>query len=136
MNELEFSYRVRALLTEGEDRLNNEQLAKLKTIRQAVLARQKQTKAAVAQSSTSLTNTSRGGATLTLGGRGGPFRLPQLSAGMAILTLVLGLVALDAYEDMMQAQELADIDTAVLTDTLPPDAYTDNGFSSFLRQSD
>jgi hypothetical protein len=55
---------------------------------------------------------------------------------MAILTLVLGLVALDAYEDMMQAQELADIDMAVLTDDLPPDAYTDNGFSSFLRQND
>ena len=30
----------------------------------------------------------------------------------------------------------ADIDTAILTDELPPDAYADPGFEEFLRSDD
>jgi hypothetical protein len=33
------------------------------------------------------------------------------------------------------AQELAEVDTAILTDELPPNAYTDAGFAQFLKAS-
>ena len=135
MNELEFSYKVRALLNEGEDNLSTHQLMRLRSIRHAALTHHKQTAQQV-RKGLQIMRTGNS-ATVSFGDGGNwSFRLPQLSAIMAILTLVLGLIALDAYEDMRQAQELADIDAAVLTDDLPPDAYADSGFSHFLRKHD
>jgi hypothetical protein len=47
--------------------------------------------------------------------------------------LVIGLVCIDAVQDQYRADELADVDVELLTDELPPAAYTDPGFIEFLR---
>jgi len=57
----------------------------------------------------------------------------RLASVLPVLALVAGLWAVHAYKDEEKVQAAADIDTALLTDDLPPDAYADAGFSEYLR---
>ena len=45
------------------------------------------------------------------------------------------LVAIEQHAQTDRAREVAEVDTAILTDDLPPDAYLDSGFAQFLRIS-
>ena len=58
----------------------------------------------------------------------------RMAAALPVLALVAGLWLLSAYHDLEKAEAAADIDTAILTDELPPDAYADPGFEEFLRE--
>lgn len=58
---------------------------------------------------------------------------PRLVALIPLLALVAGLFAIQTLGDDHRARELAEIDAAILTDDLPPAAYTDPGFAQFLR---
>ena len=72
--------------------------------------------------------------TLTLGGgRDGLNPLGWLASALPLVALVVGLVTIKHLQDERRALELADIDTALLTDDLPPSAYTDPGFMRFLK---
>lgn len=51
------------------------------------------------------------------------------------LILVIGLIAVNAWYRMQQAEETVEIDAAVLTGELPIDAYLDKGFGAWLRHS-
>jgi hypothetical protein len=53
-------------------------------------------------------------------------------AGLALI-LAGGLFAINVIQDELGAQELAEIDSAILTDDLPPAAYVDPGFAQFLK---
>ncbi len=57
----------------------------------------------------------------------------RLSAVVPLLFLVVGLLVIHAWERQEQIAATADIDTALLSDTLPPEAYTDPGFNEYLR---
>lgn len=57
----------------------------------------------------------------------------RLASVLPLLALVAGLWAVHAYKDEEKVQAAAEIDTALLTDDLPPDAYADPGFSEYLR---
>lgn len=65
------------------------------------------------------------------GGRGN--RWSRLAAFLPLIALLLGLFAIVQIQDEMRADELAEIDAELLTDELPPSAYTDPGFLQFLR---
>ena len=52
---------------------------------------------------------------------------------LPLLTLVVGLITIKHFQDERRAREVADVDTALLTDDLPPSAYTDPGFLRFLK---
>jgi hypothetical protein len=52
---------------------------------------------------------------------------------LALAALLLGLMAVDQFSDDFQVQDLAEIDAAILTDDLPPHAYSDPGFAHFLK---
>jgi len=52
---------------------------------------------------------------------------------LPILVLLVGLVVMNVVTNENRASELADLDSAILTDDLPPSAYTDPGFAQFLR---
>lgn len=58
---------------------------------------------------------------------------PRLVALVPLLALAAGLFAIQILGDDHRARELAEIDAAILTDDLPPAAYTDPGFAQFLR---
>ena len=47
----------------------------------------------------------------------------------------MGLVAIHVIQNDYRAQEVAEVDTALLTDALPPAAYTDPGFLQFLKSA-
>jgi len=73
-----------------------------------------------------------GGAAALNGGEDGGL-WPRLVSLIPLMALIAGLVAIQVFGTDQIAQELADIDSAILTDDLPPDAYTDPGFAQFLK---
>ncbi|MFP5445277.1 MAG: DUF3619 family protein, partial [Betaproteobacteria bacterium] len=46
-----------------------------------------------------------------------------------------GLVVINIAQDESSANDLAEVDAALLTDDLPPAAYADPGFVQFLKTS-
>ena len=54
---------------------------------------------------------------------------------LPFFTLIVGLVCIDAVQDQYRADELANVDAELLTDELPPTAYTDPGFVQFLHST-
>jgi hypothetical protein len=74
---------------------------------------------------------SRHGAAL-LGG--GPSWWMRLASFAPLLVLVAGLVLIQHWNSLAQIDAAAEIDAALLSDDLPPAAYTDPGFGEFLKQ--
>ena len=57
----------------------------------------------------------------------------RIASAVPLVALVAGLWGIHQYYKQEQVQAAADIDTALLTDNLPPSAYSDPGFAEFLR---
>lgn len=57
----------------------------------------------------------------------------RIAAVLPLLALAFGLIAINVIQNENRANELAEIDAALLTDDLPPAAYTDPGFAQFLK---
>lgn len=57
----------------------------------------------------------------------------RLGALVPLLALVAGLLTIGFLQDDFRAREIADVDAEILTDDLPPAAFTDPGFAQFLR---
>lgn len=57
----------------------------------------------------------------------------RLASALPILALALGLWGISQWYQNLQVQAAADVDMALLSDELPPAAYTDPGFEEFLR---
>lgn len=57
----------------------------------------------------------------------------RMAAVLPLIALVAGLVAINMVQSEERANELAEVDAALLTDDLPPAAYADPGFAQFLR---
>jgi len=56
-----------------------------------------------------------------------------LASTLPLIGLVLGLVLVQAIQQELVESDLASVDSAILLDDLPPDAYTDPGFLQFLK---
>jgi uncharacterized protein YjiS (DUF1127 family) len=52
----------------------------------------------------------------------------------ALLALSLGALSVHLWQNAQEADELAEIDTELLSDELPPSAYTDQGFLEWLQR--
>jgi hypothetical protein len=123
MNEQQITYRIKQLLNRGLD-LDAGKLARLKTAREAALARQR------IESSVPVL----AWADNLIGKSGGPSALiPRVLLPMAVL--ILGLIAVNQWRDSQLAAEIEEIDAAVLTSDLPIDAYLDKGFDVWLKRS-
>lgn len=55
------------------------------------------------------------------------------ASALPLLALILGLLVIQSMQPDNPASDIARIDAALLTDELPPDAYTDPGFVQFLK---
>ena len=75
---------------------------------------------------------SGGEATLQLGGPKSQ-RWSRFASLLPLLVLLAGLFAINWIQEDRRASELAEIDAEILTDDLPPEAFTDPGFVQFLR---
>ncbi len=60
----------------------------------------------------------------------------RLASALPLVVLLAGLVLIQEYHDQEQIAAAAEIDSALLADELPPEAYGDPGFSEFLRDPD
>ncbi|MDP2818588.1 MAG: DUF3619 family protein [Polaromonas sp.] len=73
------------------------------------------------------------GATLTWGSDEGFSLWSQIGSVLPLIALVVGLLAISSLQTDKLVQELAEVDSALLTDELPPDAFSDPGFVQFLK---
>lgn len=126
-----YGRKVAARLNEGAADLPYDISERLRAARMQALACRKlpqaRTAAAVAISGN--------GATLTLGDEG--LNLwSRLAAALPLIALIAGLVAISLIQDDSRAREMAEVDAALLTDDLPPAAYTDPGFLQYLKAAD
>lgn len=64
---------------------------------------------------------------------GGPSWGVRLASALPLLLLLLGLFAIEQWNDAQQVHAAAEIDALLLADDLPPAAYADPGFGEFLR---
>ncbi len=128
--EARFGYQVAARLTEGNEQLPADIAEQLKGIRHMVVDRHRVLRAKQAHAEVLTQHT-----TAVLGGsrESSSWRL-RLGLLLAVPTLLFGLYALQHYQQERFVRKIADIDTALLLDNLPPRAYVDPGFTSYLRQ--
>lgn len=70
------------------------------------------------------------GGTLSMGGMLRPARTV-----LALLAMVAGMMGSYYWNSYQNAEDNIDVDTALLSDDLPMDAYTDQGFRAWLEHS-
>jgi hypothetical protein len=116
-------------LSAATDDLPHDISERLKAARMQALAKRKVVKLQQATSNAVIGN---GSATLGLGGGFSGFKA-WFASVIPLVALVGGLLAIAVLEEDNRAQELADVDVELLTDDLPPAAYTDPGFAQYLR---
>lgn len=120
MNELVFARRITQYLEAGTDSLDKDVARKLHAAREKALAR-------------------AGGAWAGLGVAGGGHLFVDLLLParklLSIVLLVLAVAAPPYWNSLERARQLAEVDTALLADDLPIDAYLDRGFEAWLERS-
>jgi hypothetical protein len=122
MNELRFGERVRQTLNQGMP-LNAEISERLRAAREQALQRQllARPETAPAWADNVLGR---------FGGLGG-FSLRVL---VPFAMLVIGLLAIQAWQEKLIVAEVEEIDAQLLTDDLPIDALLDKGFETWLKK--
>ena len=76
-----------------------------------------------------------GSAALTWGTSDGIGFWGRLGAVLPLIALVVGMLTINSVQNDNRAQEVAEVDAALLTDDLPPAAFSDPGFLQFLKTS-
>ena len=76
---------------------------------------------------------SGGSAALTWGSDEGLGWWGRIGSVLPLIALVAGLLAINSFQNDSRARELAEVDSALLTDELPPAAFADPGFVQFLK---
>lgn len=123
-----FGTRLAARLSDGTQALPYDISERLRAARMQALAQRKSAKLQTAPVMMGSGNTAIlgfGDDRWSLWGR--------LGAVLPMVALVVGMVVINVIQDENRASELAEVDVALLTDNLPPSAYTDPGFLQFLR---
>lgn len=120
--EARFGHRVAARLSAGTDAMPHDISERLRVARAQAVARRKQTDRPAA------VVVGAGGAALL-----GSVWWNRFGAVLPLVALVVGLVSISVWQEDQRFKELAEVDSALLTDDLPPAAYTDPGFAQFLK---
>ena len=122
-----FALRVAARLTERSQELGPDVAERLRFAREKALERARAARTAEAASPV---GASRAGAAILGGGSGWWLKL---ASALPALALVVGLVLIQRWQDNAQVSVAAEVDAALLSDDLPPNAYSDAGFAEFLK---
>ena len=131
-----FGMRVAAGLNEHSRSLPHDVSERLRFAREQALMKAQSARAAQKVLAPS-TQVVRNGTTLALNGRGSPGGKPsqgwlKFASFLPLVMLVAGLLLIQHGEWYEQVMAAAEIDTALLSDNLPPAAYGDPGFSEYL----
>ena len=122
-----FGLLVGSMLDASAERIPADIDQRLRAIRFQALQRQPKT-----ASGWTLLSWGRGSA--ALGAERPGWRL-ALGLALAVPVLVLGLRVAQVQQQETSLHQIADIDTALLLDDLPPQAYLDPGFKRYLGQA-
>ena len=57
----------------------------------------------------------------------------RIGSVMPLIALVVGMLMINSVQSDNRAREVAEVDAALLTDALPPAAFSDPGFVQFLK---
>ncbi|MFG6462722.1 DUF3619 family protein [Roseateles sp. DXS20W] len=135
-----FGLRVAAGLTERNAALPHDVSERLRFAREQALARAAAARAAsTATAPAGTLVVQANGQTLALNGgpRGGDGGLwAKLVSALPLILLLAGLLIMQQGHFNEQIAAQAEVDTALLSDTLPPAAFSDPGFSEFLRDGE
>lgn len=119
---------IAAHLNDTANSLPNDISERLKAARMMALSKRKVIKLQVASSVVP----NGGTATLHMGGDDRSF-WNRIASLVPLLALIAGLLTIAVVEEQRRTNELAEVDAALLTDELPPAAYTDPGFAQYLN---
>jgi hypothetical protein len=123
-----FARSVVARLNDASEKLPHDISERLKAARNLALGKRKLLSTVKVASGVAV-----GGNTVALHFGDGHRRVWNwFAAAVPLIVLVGGLFAIDAVQDGFGAMEIAEVDAELLTDDLPPAAYTDPGFLGFL----
>jgi hypothetical protein len=124
--EARFAMRVSARLSEQAQSVTPDIAERLRFAREQALARAVEARA-LAQSG----HTVVGAGAALLGAAGGWW--VRVASVLPLLALIAGLVLIQRWQTDAQISVAAEVDAALLADTLPPTAYSDAGFVEFLK---
>lgn len=127
-----FGLRVAARLSAGTEGLPHDIGERLRVAREQALARRKQPAAVLRQRAAMAASRNGNTATLSFGDDGLGF-WGRLTSAALVLIMAAGLIAINVIQDDDRTMEVADLDAALLTDDLPPEAYADPGFLQYLK---
>lgn len=124
--------RITFRLSEGEALLPYEVTERLRASRERAVSERRR-EVSVLQASTAA---SAHGHTMTLGSpEEGKGWWRALISAIPVFALIAGVVIYNADGDQSVLSEVTEVDTALLTDDLPPAAYADPGFIQYLKTS-
>lgn len=132
-NEINFAYRVRHALNENLERLPAPTVDRLAAARQAARSRKK-------PDSPRRIHLPRpafaGAASASFGflSSGRLSWLARMGVALPIAFAIAGVIGIYQIEKQEHIRELAEIDSMVLVDELPLDAYLDHGFNAYLSK--
>ncbi|PTT88717.1 DUF3619 domain-containing protein [Pelomonas sp. HMWF004] len=142
-----FGQQVAAGLTERSAALPHDVSERLRFARERAIAHAVQARAAAAAANPASVISAgmvHVGSTLAmtgspLAGMGGNKKggwWSMLVSALPLLLLAGGLLLMQQGQENQQIAAAAEVDTALLSDSLPPAAFTDPGFSEFLRDAE
>lgn len=125
MTEERFANRIRQGLNHSLDELSPSALRRLEAARHHALAHQKQ----------SVRQLSLAGATATANLGFDFMHSDRMRQVLAVLALLIGMAIAFSWQAHQYVSDLEELDSAVLTDSVPPEAFLDKGFAAWLDDS-
>ena len=121
MKEERYAYRVRQLLNHGLNEIPPAASRRLEAARHLALSRQKQTAPEMVLAHAGSRSFSPAS------------RAPYLKQAMAIAALLLGMWISFYWHSVQYVSALEEVDSALLSDDLPPEAFMDKDFLEWLK---
>ena len=134
--ETRVGVRVAARLSEQAQRTPHDVSERLRFAREQALLKAQQARAASAAAATAAAPVAvtHGGAAAAILGFGGKSSWwVRLGSVVPLIVLVGGLMLIQQIHDRASISAAAELDAQLLSDDLPPAAYSDPGFAEFLR---
>lgn len=121
MNEERYAHRIRQTLNLALNDIPPAASRRLEAARHLALARQKQAEPQLVTAGTGI-----------LSFRTSPY-IPYIKQILAVAALLLGMWISFYWHSVQYVTELEAVDSALLSDDLPPDAFLDNDFFEWLK---
>lgn len=132
LSQDQFGFKLAARLSAGSSDMPHDISERLRVARQQAVTQRKRTQLVASTKSATAVYGSGTSASKSFDDEG--LNLwNQLASFLPLIALIVGLITISVIQNDLRANELAEVDTALLIDDLPPAAYADAGFAQFLK---